>query len=140
MSPDSKPPWLPPPAPKMIRRRENGKQADAPCFQESSPCFLSVMCPFVLNRLPVFLGKYPCFWRKIRAVLPGEFCAAWSCGRPHADLPGNAGQGRRRGESERHRREGRAMDDRARAPCPVRPGRYEGGRAQSDEVLRGRGT
>jgi hypothetical protein len=76
MSPDSKPALAAPPAPKMIRRRENGKQADAPCFQESSLCFLSVTCfweklskfliplsdcPFVLNRLPVFLGEYPCF-------------------------------------------------------------------------------
>jgi hypothetical protein len=77
MSPDSKPPWLPPPAPKMIRRRENGKQADAPCFQESSPCFLSVICFWrnylksliPLSDLPVRAQSPPCFSWKISLFL-----------------------------------------------------------------------
>src|ERR1019366_6303059 len=77
MSPDSKPPWLPPPAPKMIRRRENGKQADAPCFQESSPCFLSVICFWrnylksliPLSDLPVCAQSPPCFSWKISLFL-----------------------------------------------------------------------
>src|ERR1035437_2481723 len=98
MSPDSKPPWLPPPAPKMIRRRENGKQADAPCFQESSPCFLSVICFWrnylksliPLSDLPVRAQSPPCFSWKISLFLdPANSAPLGSCGRPHADLPGN---------------------------------------------------
>jgi hypothetical protein len=62
---------------------KNRKQqtADAPCFQGVfslfSLCYLLLEklskfliplsdCPFVLNRLPVFLGKYPCFREKNR--------------------------------------------------------------------------
>jgi hypothetical protein len=54
----------------------NERRPDAPCFQRIIPlfphCYLLLEklsksliplgdCPFVLNRLPVFLGKSPCF-------------------------------------------------------------------------------
>jgi hypothetical protein len=63
----------------MIRRRENGKQADAPCFQESSPCFLSVICFWrnylksliPLSDLPVRAQSPPCFSWKI-SLFSGE--------------------------------------------------------------------
>jgi hypothetical protein len=71
---------MPMPAdPKMIRSRARTGTADAPCFQRVislfSLCYLLLKklskslitlsdCPFVLNRLPVFLGKSPCFREK----------------------------------------------------------------------------
>ncbi len=81
--------------PKMIRSRARTRTGDAPCFQRVislfPPCYLLLEkssksliplsdCPFVLNRLPVFLGKSPCFrektgmrgvfrrWRSIRWI------------------------------------------------------------------------
>jgi len=63
----------------MIRSRARTGTADAPCFQRVISlfslcyCFLEKLsksliplsdCPFVLNRLPVFLGKSPCFREK----------------------------------------------------------------------------
>ena len=63
---------------------KNGKQADAPCFQRVislfSLCYLLLEklskfliplsdCPFVLNCLPVFLGKSPCFREKTGKVI-----------------------------------------------------------------------
>src|ERR1017187_1238393 len=61
----------------MIRHRENGKQADAPCFQESSPCFLSVICFWrnylksliPLSDLPVRAQSPSCFSWKISLFL-----------------------------------------------------------------------
>ena len=65
--------------PRMIRSRARAGTADAPCFQRVislfSLCYLLLKklskslitlsdCPFVLNRLPVFLGKSPCFREK----------------------------------------------------------------------------
>ena len=62
--------------PRMIRSRARTGTADAPCFQRVislfSLCYLLLEklskslitlsdCPFVLNRLPVILGKSPCF-------------------------------------------------------------------------------
>src|SRR6202049_853370 len=64
--------------PRMIRSRARTGTADAPCFQRVislfSLCYLLLKklsksliplsdCPFVLNRLPVFLGS-PCFREK----------------------------------------------------------------------------
>src|SRR6202166_5278439 len=74
--------------PKPGKNRNSGR----PLFpKKSSPCFLPVFslfslcyllleklsksliplsdCPFVLNRLPVFLGKSPCFRKKQNSVL-----------------------------------------------------------------------
>jgi hypothetical protein len=81
-------------APRHVARQQTGpvcatgstndpkperEQRTPPVSKESSPCFLSVIllleklsksliplsdCPFVLNRLPVFLGKSPCFREK----------------------------------------------------------------------------
>src|ERR1700674_2761219 len=63
----------------MIRSRARTGTADAPCVQRVislfSLCYLLLKklsksliplsdCPFVLNRLPVILGKSPCFREK----------------------------------------------------------------------------
>jgi hypothetical protein len=78
---------MPMPAdPKMIRSRARTGTADAPCFQRVislfSLCYLLLKklskslitlsnCPFVLNRLPVFLGKSPCFREKTDSAAMG---------------------------------------------------------------------
>jgi hypothetical protein len=79
MSPDSKPALSAPPDPKMIRSRARTGTADAPCFQRVislfSLCYLLLEkssksliplsdCPFVLNRLPVFLENLPVSGKK----------------------------------------------------------------------------
>ena len=68
----------------MIRSRARTGTADAPCFQRVislfSLCYLLLEklskfliplsdCPFVLNCLPVFLGKSPCFREKTGKVI-----------------------------------------------------------------------
>ena len=67
---------------RIQKRSEAGQEwetADAPCFQRVIPllslCYLLLKklsksltplsdCPFVLNRLPVFLGNLPVSWKK----------------------------------------------------------------------------
>src|ERR1019366_1537262 len=76
---------MPAEIPKMIRSRpKNRKQRTPPVSKEFtslfSLCYLLLEklskfliplsdCPFVLNRLPVFLGKSPCF-REKQQVIP----------------------------------------------------------------------
>src|ERR1700680_1436351 len=83
---------MPMPAdPKMIRSRVRTGTADAPCFQRVislfSLCYLLLKklsksliplsdCPFVLNRLPVFLGKSPCFREKTDSQAMGLHAAS----------------------------------------------------------------
>jgi hypothetical protein len=74
MSPDSKPALSAPPDPKKAEAGQERETTDAPCFQRVvslfSLCYLLLEklsksliplsdCPFVLNRLPVFLENLP---------------------------------------------------------------------------------
>src|ERR1700680_1546402 len=82
---------------KPGKKREQ-RTADAPCFQRVvslfSLCYLLLEklsksliplsdCPFVLNRLPVFLGKSPCFREKTDSQAMG-------LARSATNLPGEA--------------------------------------------------
>jgi hypothetical protein len=85
---------------KMIRSRARTGTADAPCFQKVIFLFLTCYLllkklskslitlsdfPFALNRLPVFLGKTPCFREKTETDGFTMFVRRpGGCGRPRS--------------------------------------------------------
>src|ERR1019366_5502207 len=76
---------MPAEIPKMIRSRPKNRKQRAPPGSKEFPSLVSLCyllleklskfliplsdCPFVLNRLPVFLGKSPCFREKTGKVI-----------------------------------------------------------------------